>query len=174
MRSWTKLLLWLVTLSIVSAGTQETRSDPEALLCSPGIFTKVPSHVRQQLEEMHCRIFKKNNLISGKLAADNQEDWAALCVINGKIQPVVLWGGKTQCDAHPAPARDFKELIADPLRDANLGLAGAKKIAMYHDAFGGPGKVFPISHAGLEVGDEQASVIYFCRKGKWVELTGED
>ncbi len=115
------------------------------------------------MTEMRCRIFKKTNLIEERFASANPDDWAAMCVFDGKIQPVVLWGGKTQCDSRPSPARDYKELLSDPLHDANLGAADVKRIAVLHDAFGGTGEVPPITHAGPKVGDERASVIYYCR-----------
>lgn len=174
MQAWIKLVALSLIFAIGATGTQTKENNAGSLLFSPSALHNAPDHIRRQLEEMHCRVFKKNNLIMGKLASDTQDDWAAACVINDKIQPVVLWGGKVQCDSHPAPARDFKELLADPVRDMNIGLADARKIAMYHDAFGGPEKLPPIKHAGLEVGDEQASVIYLCQDGKWLELMGED
>ena len=166
-----KLLLGYLVLL---ASSSQKAEKPEDLLFPPSTFTRAPLHVRQQLQAMHCRIFKKENLIKGNFAAEKQVDWATLCVNGDKIQPVVLWGGKTQCDSHPAPARDYKEITANPLRDAYIAPAGAKKIGAYHDAFGGPDKVPAITHAGLEVGDEQASIIYFCQQGKWIELTGAD
>lgn len=169
-----KLLLGALVLICWSTGAQKNEAAPENLLFPPRAFTNAPLHIRQQLEQMHCRIFKKDNLIKGNFAAAKQDDWAALCVVGNKIQPVVFWGGKTQCDSRPAPARDYKELLANPLSDAYIAGADARKIATYHDAFGGPEKLPEITHAGLEVGDEQASVIYFCQEGKWIELTGAD
>ncbi len=168
------LLLCALVVTAWNDATRKVQKAPEGLLFPPAAFTHAPKHVRQRLEEMRCRIFKKTNLIEGRFASANQDDWAAMCVFDGKIQPVVLWGGKTQCDSRPSPARDYKELLSDPLHDANLGAADAKRIALLHDAVGGTEEVPPITHAGLEVGDEQASVIYYCREGKWIELTGDD
>ena len=174
MSTLAKLLLGSTVLVWWTSGAQKTENGPETLLFPPGAFVHAPVQVRQKLEEMRCRIFKKNNLIEGKFATEQQDDWAALCVIDDKIQPVVLWGGKTQCDPRPSPARDYKELLADPLRDAYIAAADAKKIVILRRIFGGMEKLPPITHAGLEVGDEQASVIYICQQGKWIELIGDD
>ena len=168
-----KPLLGFLVLICCAVGAQKS-AKVENTLFSPSSFTRAPLPIRQQLERMHCRVFGKENLIRGQFAADKQDDWAALCVNGDHIQPVVIWGGKVQCDARPAPARDYKELMADPMRDAYIATAEPKKIAMYADSVGGVESLPSVTHAGLEVGDEQASVIYYCQQGKWVQLTGAD
>jgi hypothetical protein len=107
MNARAKLLLCFLLMTYWSSGTQKPQKSTENLLFPPSTFTHVPNHVRQQLEEMRCHIFKKNNLVEGNFAAAHQDDWAALCVNDGKIQPVVIWRGQTRCDFRPAPAKDF-------------------------------------------------------------------
>src|SRR5260370_11274275 len=146
------LLLCALVVTAWRDAARKIQKAREACLFAPAAFTHAPKDVRQRLEEMRCCIFKKTNLIEGRFASANQDDWAAMCVFDGKIQPVVLWGGKTQCDSRPSPARDYKELLSDPLHDANLGAADAKRIALLHDAVGGTEEVPPITHAGLQWG----------------------
>jgi hypothetical protein len=45
---------------------------------------------------------------------------------------------------------------------------------MYHRDIGSVIKLPPLDHDGIEYGGEQASVIHFCHKGKWLRLPGAD
>lgn len=50
---------------------------------------------------------------------------------------------------------------------------GAKQILAYRKCFGDE-HTNEISHAGIEVGDEKASLIYYCDGKIWLELQGND
>ena len=43
----------------------------------------------------------------------------------------------------------------------------------YDQAFGNH-KLPVLNHSGLEVGGEQATTIYYCSQGKWIQLAGSD
>src|SRR5260370_34356255 len=101
------LLLCALVVTEWNDATRKAQKAPEGLLFPPAAFTHAPKHGRQRLGEMRCRIFKKTNLIEGRFASANQDEWAAMCGFDGKIQTGVLWGGKRQCESRPSPARDY-------------------------------------------------------------------
>ena len=61
----------------------------------------------------------------------------------------------------------------EPARGFVLGAASVKQILAYRDFFGDEHRN-EINHQGVEVGDDQASVIYYCDGKSWLELTGND
>jgi hypothetical protein len=40
--------------------------------------------------------------------------------------------------------------------------------------FFGDSHTNPIVHDGVEIGGDEASLIYYCHKGRWLELAGND
>ncbi len=48
------------------------------------------------------------------------------------------------------------------------------EILGYREAFETMKNPPPVTHDGIEIGDEQASLIYYCEKGRWLELAGSD
>ena len=58
--------------------------------------------------------------------------------------------------------------------DRGLGTADRKFIVDSYKAYGGP-KPPPITHLGINYEFlERASLVRYCHRGKWLELTGAD
>ena len=51
--------------------------------------------------------------------------------------------------------------------------ADREQILSYRKFFGDKNKN-PVVHDGVEIGGEEASMIYYCYEGKWLELAGND
>jgi hypothetical protein len=51
--------------------------------------------------------------------------------------------------------------------------APAKQVLAYRKFFDDAQRN-PVAHEGIEVGGEEASIIYYCHRGKWLELQGND
>jgi hypothetical protein len=51
--------------------------------------------------------------------------------------------------------------------------APAKNILAYRK-FLGDAQENLVTHEGVEVGGEEASIIYYCHRGQWLELAGND
>jgi hypothetical protein len=87
---------------------------------------------------------------------------------------VVFWGKSAPCPAEINAGRALQSHFP-PGEAGSLYLlaAPAKQILAYRkffeDAHGNP-----VTHEGVEVGGEKASIIYYCYRGRWLELSGND
>jgi hypothetical protein len=179
------LIGMLMLYGAVFMNGQSTAPNDRPACCrplSPEKMTKLPPEVRQQLADEHCMIAQNgfkyddpqpNNAIQGPFAAKGQKDWAVLCAKPQEFSVRIFWGGETRCSdtivlAHsqpPVPTGDNPGTVLWP--------ADAKKIRAYDQAFGDH-KLPVLDHSGLEVGGEQATIIYYCSQGKWIQLAGSD
>jgi hypothetical protein len=113
--------------------------------------------------------------VSGHFTREDQSDWAAICVIRDHPEVLVLWGRRpAACASELHSGWPLKEnFSADPAGGLFLRKATPQRILNYRRAFPeGPKPV--VTHDGLEVGNEQASLIFYCDSGKWLELRGND
>jgi hypothetical protein len=153
-------------------------------LVPPSAYTKLPGAIRARLQARGCYLPETQsledgaepiNVVSGHFARENQLDWAAVCIIRDRPQIFVLWGRlPAGCSSEIHSGWPLKEnFSAEPAGGIFLRKATPQRILNYRQAFP-EGQKPPISHDGLEVGNEQASLIFYCDSGKWLDLRGND
>jgi len=154
-------------------------------LVGPERYARVPSGIRASIHKRGCQLPATQdgdngsvpvNFVSGQFSAAGQTDWAALCVIGDLPQALVVWGRARSCPAEIQEGWPLKAKFSEePAGGLYLKKATPELILRYRKAFEGAGGPRPrITHDGIEVGDEQASLIYYCDSGKWVQLQGND
>jgi hypothetical protein len=173
-------ILLLITALFVQQQAPTQTDEPQKLV-SPAEYRSIPAEVRVFLEQRHCRLPEtKNyekyplNVVSGHFAQADQTDWAALCIVKDQPRVVVLWGGKASCSdeirsgwplEHALPHESAGSMYLMPV--------SAKQILEYRRFFGDPHDN-QVTHQGIEVGGDQASLIYYCDGKDWLELQGND
>jgi hypothetical protein len=180
-----KMLMPVVIAAFLVGQQPANQSDqpqnPQKLV-APGEYRKTPPKVRVSLEQRHCQLPEtKNyddghplNVVSGHFARADQTDWAALCIIKDRARVVVLWGGKVSCSNEIHSGWPLEHAFSrEPAGGLFLMPVGRKEILAYRKFFGDD-HTNDINHEGIEVGDEQASLIYYCDGRNWLELQGND
>ena len=150
-------------------------------LVSPAEYRDIPKEVRVFLEQRHCQLPEiKNydghpfNVVSGHFAQADQTDWAALCIVNDRARVVVLWGSKTGCSDEIHSGWPLQGAFSrEPAGGLYLMPVSAKQILAYRKFFG-DNHTNNVNHQGIEVGDDGASLIYYCDGKNWLELQGND
>jgi hypothetical protein len=149
---------------------------------SSDAYTAAPATIRADLKRQHCELPETQhweqtrlNIVPGHFGDRAQNDWAAICIASdGSTRVVVFWGKLAPC---PAEIRDGWALRTHfPAGEAGsiyLLAAPAKQILEYRKFFG-DAHDNPVIHEGIEVGGDEASIIYYCHQGKWLELQGND
>ncbi len=101
--------------------------------------------------------------ISGEFAHVGQEDLAVLCDMGNKRYIRIKWGGEFRCNSTiEASFGDSIEAVGKPY------------ILIHYESYGG--EVPPeIRHKGInDIFLGKASVVHYCHKSTWLELTGAD
>ena len=159
----------------------DERHNPQKL-ASPAEYRNIPKEVRVFLQQRHCQVPEPPNydnenpvnVVPGHFAQADQTDWTALCIVKDQPRVVVLWGGKTSCSDEIHSGWPLEHAFStEPAGGLLLSAAGAKEIMAYRKFFGDE-HTNDINHEGIEVGDEQASLIYYCDGKHWLELQGND
>lgn len=153
-------------------------------LRSPASFSELSLAMRSSLTKEGCRIpqatiekkIVATNVISGEFAQKAQRDWAILCSKNGRLDIKVFWGGAAHCPSRIENVRGMREDSTAQDLGFNHALSVANKdfILQHYQAHGGP-KPPTTTHFGINyeyLG--KASIVYYCYKNKWLELTGSD
>lgn len=183
-------VILLIAYLIVPFGFAEDtwgKSKMEIKRLKPNQFTELPQKVIKELESIGCTIpqvyylERRWNVIHGEFAKKGQKDWAVLCSRNGVSSVLVFWGGQVgegDCPNEIASAEDkaFLQVIGNGQIGFSRAISAVSKrfIESAHKAFGGL-EPPPIDHEGID--DEfmdKASVVYYCYKGKWLQLQGSD
>lgn len=174
----------LFTLSVGTEALQSGKPLNPPKLVPPSAYNKVPSLIRAKLQAHGCYLPETQslddgaepiNIVSGHFASKDQMDWSAVCIIRDRPQVFILWGHEpTACPSEihsgwPLQGNFSKDLAGDIF----LRKAPPKRILNYRRAFP-EGQKPVVTHDGLEVGNEQASLIFYCDGGKWLELRGND
>src|SRR5215813_2278808 len=125
------------------AGANGTELGQPYKLLSPGELSALPAAIKQELDNMGCRIpqayeAQPNNAVQGEFAKKGQRDWAVLCSKGGSSKLLIFWGGPAKCPdpARVAPDQDFlnyqndrKPGAADP-RDPDTKVYFSRMIAV--------------------------------------------
>jgi hypothetical protein len=175
-------ICWLTLFFFTTAALPQTPSQDVQKRVSPDAYSSAPATIRAALERRHCELpgtqhwdQTRLNVVSGHFASPTQTDWAAICIVSdGSTRALVFWGKSAPCPAeiHHGWALESR---FPPGKAGSLYLlsAPAKQVLAYrnffHDAHGNP-----VAHEGIEVGGEEASIIYYCYHGQWLELQGND
>lgn len=151
---------------------------------APAAYKRAPLAIRTALERRHCELPEAQhwdntplNIVSGHFANPRKTDWAAICILpDDSTLALIFWGkrGPSPCSAeiHHGWALETK---FKPGEAGSLYLLSQKpKQILIYRKFFGDSQSNPVNHDGVEVGGEQASVIYYCYGGKWLELQGAD
>jgi hypothetical protein len=174
--------LTLILFLLAAAASAQTPSQDVQKRVSPDVYTAAPPAVRAELKKQHCELPQTQhwdqtrlNIVSGHFADRSQNDWAAICMgSDGSTRVLVFWGKAARC---PAEIRNGWALQGHfkPGEAGSLYMlaAQAKQILEYRKFFGDPHDN-QVVHEGIEVGGDEASLIYYCHQGKWLELQGND
>lgn len=150
---------------------------------SPDAYSAAPAAIRNALKKEGCELPETQhwdatrlNLVSGHFGDPTQIDWAAICISrDGTTRALLFWGSKSA----PCPAEIHhgwalnSRFPAGQAGSLYLLAAPRKQIEAYREFFG-DAHDNPVTHDGVEVGGEEASLIYYCDRGRWLELQGND
>jgi hypothetical protein len=169
---------------LLVATTLSRAESPAVVYRVPQSFTELPTSIAASLAEEGCRIPQgtiegkvvATNVISGHFAKKGQTDWAILCSRRGRQYIRVFWGGTARC---PSRIDKGPEMSEEGIRqglefDRAIDTVDRAFILHHYEAYGGL-KPPKITHLGISYEFlEKASVVHYCHKGKWLELTGAD
>ncbi|HEU5411998.1 MAG TPA: hypothetical protein VFU57_13330 [Candidatus Acidoferrales bacterium] len=176
------LVAFAIFLAVpIAAQNQDTT--PQKLV-PPSAYTYIPKTLRAALDKRGCQLPQLAqyeakdpwNAASGHFLNSTQTDWAALCIVNDRPRVVVVWGaqGKPACPDEITSGWPLEQSFA---HEAGGGLflakANAKLILDYRKFFGDT-NANPVTHEGINIGDEKASLIYYCDGKSWLQLQGDD
>jgi hypothetical protein len=176
-----RLAVLIVFLAL--GGTAQQAKGPETQTrVSPDAYKSAPASVRDALKARHCELPSTQhwdntrlNIVSGHFVAREQTDWAAICILpDGTTRALIFWGKGTPCPAEIRHGWTLEtKFPAGQAGSLYLLRQSAKEILVYRKFFGDP-NTNPVTHDGVEVGGEKASLIYYCSNGQWLELQGAD
>jgi hypothetical protein len=173
----------LVTVLLFGTSALSQTSSPNVQKrVSPDAYSAAPGTIRTALKGQHCELPETQhwdqtrlNVVSGHFGDRAQTDWAAICIkSDGSTRVLLFWSKSAPCPAEidhgwalhgrfPPGEAGSLYLLAAPV----------KHILAYRKFFGDP-QGNPVIHDGIEVGGEEASMIYYCNRGQWLELQGND
>lgn len=177
-------LLACAQLASVSAGADA--SEPHRTL-RPAQFPELPAAARAAFDAAGCRVpqlsgrSERVNVIRGAFSAPGRTEWAALCWSPSRMEVRIHFAGQTACPAvlragqppdgmPPASAFDDHAIAAQTpaqmreTSDKHREIAGAPE----------PPKDFVFTHDGIVVGNEKASMTFYCHRGRWMSFLSAD
>ncbi len=175
-------LVCLLALFLVATAASQTPSPSVQKRVAPDAYGRVPAAIRAALKTQHCELPETQhwdetqlNIVRGHFGDAAQSDWAAICIApDGSTHELVFWGKSAPC---PAEIRHGWALQGHfPTGEAGslyLLKAPPSQITAYRKFFGDP-HTNSVIHDGVEVGGDGASLIYYCHRGRWLELQGND
>ena len=172
------LALFLVAI----AGRAQTPPPNVQHRVSPDAYDRAPAAIRAVLKKRNCELPETQhwdntqlNIVRGHFANAAQSDWAAICIAaDGTTSALIFWSKPAACPAEihhgwalnghfpPGQAGSLYLLKAPP-----------NQILTYRKFFG-DSRRNPVIHDGVEIGGEEASIIYYCYHGRWFDLQGND
>jgi len=176
-------VVWLLALFLISTATaQQSPLPPPQKRVSPDAYGRAPVAIRAALKKQQCELPETQhwdetqlNIVQGHFGNSTQNDWAAICIApDGSMRALVFWGKSAPCPAEIRQGWSLKGRFP-PGQAGSLYLLKAPpgQITAYREFFG-DSHTNPILHDGVEIGGDEASLIYYCHKGRWLELAGND
>jgi hypothetical protein len=175
--------LMAILVCVAMAQNNATYDAPQKRV-SADAYKSAPAKIRAALKEKHCELPSARsmdhtplNIVSGHFAAPGQTDWAAICILpDNTTRAFIFWGqaGPPPCPTEISSGWALTTKMPHGEAGSLYLLRQVKaQILEYRKFFGDPNTA-PVDHDGVEVGGDQASLIYYCYKGKWLELQGAD
>jgi hypothetical protein len=168
-------LFLVVAISAIAQGQTQKRVSPDA-------YASVPAPIREELKKRGCELPETQNwdqtrlnIVQGQFSSNAQKDWVAICIApDGTIRGLIFWANSAPCSSEITSGWPMKSRLP-PGSAGSLYLlrADRQQILSYRKFFGDKSEN-PVVHDGVEVGGEEASMIYYYHKGKWLELMGND
>ncbi|HYV67184.1 MAG TPA: hypothetical protein VE964_13140 [Myxococcales bacterium] len=170
------------------AGANGTELGQPYKLLSPGELSALPAAIKQELDNMGCRIpqayeAQPNNAVQGEFARKGQKDWAVLCSKGGSSRLLIFWGGPAKCPDPRRVAADQEFLQSQ--NDQKAGATAQPDAKLYFsrmiavlnpEATKGQfaargGKKLAPDHDGIEesIPLEQSSIVHYCANGRWAQ-----
>jgi hypothetical protein len=179
-----RLAIAILSLGAIAGVGQTEKKSSSQKLVSPSSYKHVPIRIRTSAQAHGCLLPETQsvdngaeplNVISGRFGNKDQIDWAALCIINDQPEVFIVWQRNPgACSADIHSGWPLKEKFSTQQSGALfLRKATPQRILNYRRVFP-QGPKPEIKHDGLEVGNEQASLVFYCDGGKWLELRGND
>ena len=175
-------LVWLLALFLVARAEPQSPPRSPQKRVSPDAYGRAPAAIRAALKKRQCELPETQhgdetqlNIVQGHFGDSTQNDWAAICIApDGSIRALVFWGKSVPCPAEIRHGWSLKGRFP-PGQAGSLYLLKAppSQITAYRKFFG-DSHTNPIVHDGVEIGGDEASLIYYCHKGRWLELAGND
>ena len=181
---YSALFLVLVFNAPVVCQNKWQTADKATKRLPPVDFPQLPKKIVKALQERGCKIPqaylnpKPHNVIHGRFAKPNQNDWAVLCSKNRVSSVLIFWGGSTTSvlEILKSPDKNWLQGIGDE----KIGFSRAihpvnkKYILEHYKSYGGT-KPPPILYEGIDEGFVgKASTIHYFYRGKWLRLQGAD
>jgi len=166
------------------------RAAREITRLPPAAFPQIPPAFARELDSLHCAIPQSaysggppHNVVRGHFGAKGQDDWAALCSRGGRSVILVHWSGPLQCPRELAEGDDANMLqgLGGGRIGYSRGLRTVNLVPEYPDESDTTRRdttidlTIHLEHDGIDDAFEgKASVIWFCRNGKWIRYAGAD
>ena len=181
---YSALFLVLVFNAPVVCQNEWQTADKATKRLPPVDFPQLPKKIVKALQERGCKIPqaylnpKPHNVIHGRFAKPNQNDWAVLCSKSRVTSVLIFWGGSTTSVSEILKSRDsnWGGIKENKLYGYSRVISAVNKkyIVDHYKAYNGP-KPPPIDHEGIDEGYlEKASTIHYFYRGKWLQLQGAD
>jgi hypothetical protein len=177
-----KQLVWILALFMVATVAPQKPSQSVQKRVAPGAYVHAPAAIRAALRKQHCQLPETQhwegtqlNIVQGHFGDATQSDWAAICIEpDGATRVLVFWDKSTPCPAEIRHGWALKSHFP-PGEAGSLYLLKAlpSQITAYRKFFG-DSHTNAVTHDGVEVGGDEASIIYYCNHGDWLELQGND
>ena len=140
--------------------------EPEFTYLEPSEVNELSEDIVAALNTENCKIpkwiFEFGGVTKGEFATAGQEDAAVICKYENKTEIRIFWGGSSSCNSRIKSHGQF------------ISTVGEKYILDHYHVYGGPNPP-KIDHQAInDHFVEKSSIVKFCDKGKWVELTGAD
>jgi hypothetical protein len=161
-----------------------SQADAATRRLTPSELGDVPQPVRAELDRRGCTIpqvytgGRPHNAVRGQFRRAGQIDIAVLCSRARTSAILVFWAGdpRTVSEIAPRPDEDFLQVVA-PGRigfSRAIGVASPEFIRERSRQYGG--SLPPsLTHDGInDAFVEKASIVWYWRDGKWLQLTGSD
>jgi hypothetical protein len=147
-------------------------------------YPELPSGVAAVLQSRRCTIPQPNrngparNVIQGEFFRAGQKGWAVLCSSGAKSSILVFRNNYDGSPDEIAGSPDSRFLIdtwqGETVYSREISTVNQRLILGHYRAYGGP-KPPPIDHNGIDDAFlEKASITWYWREGKWVQLQGAD
>ena len=161
-----------------------SQADTATRRLAPAAFSTLPQSVRAELNRRGCSIPQvytggaPHNVVRGAFRRAGQEDVAVLCS-RARTSAILVFAAGDPRNVEEIAARpdaDFLQVVA-PGRigfSRAIGVASPAFIRERSRQYGGP---LPPSlvHEGInDAFVEKASVVWYWREGRWLQLTGSD